>query len=80
MAVGRLVAPLVWSMVSDRPDLLFSFAGDGAWWLGSMSGGQLTWSLVNQTPEFGERLDGRHEFWIGNFTGVAPCGIHRPLI
>ena len=55
---------------AQHAQVLFYYNGDGNWWLGNMSGGQLQWSLVSQTAGFGNLLDGHHPMWIGDFTGV----------
>ncbi len=49
-------------------DILFYYPGDSNWWLGSISGGQLTWNFAGNTAGFGQVWDGR-PFWIGDFNG-----------
>ena len=51
--------------------ILFYYKGDGNWWLGNMTGGQLQWSLVSQSGGFGNLLDGQHPIWIGDFSRVG---------
>jgi len=55
-------------------EILFYYPGDGNWWLGGVTGGQLQWSLVSNTlggipgdPDFGQMSDGR-PIWTGNFS------------
>jgi hypothetical protein len=50
--------------------IMFYYSGDGHWWLGNMTGGQLNWSLVSQSAGFGNLIDGSHPIWIADFTGV----------
>jgi Matrixin len=51
-------------------DILFYSPSDFNWWLGSLSGGQLTWTLVGNTAVFGDVYDGR-PFWTGYFSGYS---------
>ena len=52
----------------NQTQLLFYYRGDGNWWLGSVSGGQLTWRNVGNTTGFGNLMDGAHQFWTGRFS------------
>ena len=54
-----------------RTQVLFYYSGDGHWWLGDDTNGQIAWSLVSQSAGFGNLLDGRHPIWLGDFTGVG---------
>ena len=50
-------------------ELLFYFPGDGNWWLGDVSGTQLTWTMAGNTlKQFGQVFDGR-PFYTGRFSG-----------
>ena len=51
-----------------RAQVLFYYAGDGHWWLGTLTEHQLGWSLVNPQAPFGNPLDCRHALWIDVFT------------
>jgi hypothetical protein len=50
--------------------VLFYYAGDSNWWLGTISSGALSWQLVGNTRGFGNLIDGHHPIWIGDFSGV----------
>ena len=51
-------------------ELLCYFPGAGDWWLGDVSGTQLTWSMVGNTQkQFGQVFDGR-PFYPGRFSGA----------
>jgi hypothetical protein len=51
--------------------VLFYYAGDSNWWLGTVAGGALSWQLVGNTRGFGNLIDGQHPIWIGDFSGVG---------
>jgi len=53
-----------------RTEVLFYYAGDGRWWLGSMAASTMTWSNVANTG-FGNLLDGAHRAWQGDFAGAG---------
>jgi hypothetical protein len=55
-------------------DILFYFPGDHNWWLGSISGGQLTWQLVGNTSGFGNLADGR-PIWTGYFSSLTQAQV-----
>ena len=45
------------------------YAGtDGSWWLGTVSGSQMSWAMVGNPGWLGLN-DGAHLFWAGDFTG-----------
>ncbi len=50
-------------------DILFYYPGDDNWWLGQMTGAQLTWSHVGNTVGFGHNIFDGRPFWTGDFTG-----------
>jgi hypothetical protein len=64
---------------NGRDDLLFYFAGDDNWWLGTFDqNGNLTWNLVGNTNgkngspwNFGHAINTAMEFWTGDFQGVG---------
>jgi len=59
-----------------RDDLLFYFAGDDNWWLGTFDqSGNLTWKPVGNTKGFGHAINTVMEFWTGDFQGVGRCQI-----
>ncbi len=49
-----------------QADVLFHHPGDSTWWLGTISGTQLTWSLAGNTAGFGN-LQAGHVFYTGDF-------------
>jgi hypothetical protein len=56
---------------SGHQQVLFYYSGDGNWWLGDMTAGQMAWTLVGNTAGFGNLLDGKHPIWFGDFGGVG---------
>jgi hypothetical protein len=52
-------------------DVLFYFPGDDNWWLGSISGGQLTWTNVGNTIGFGHNINDGRPFWTGYFSSLT---------
>jgi hypothetical protein len=54
---------------NGRMSVMFYYATDGHWWLGTQSGGTLNWGLVSQSIGFGNLLDANHAIHIGKFTG-----------
>ncbi|WP_329117799.1 M12 family metallopeptidase [Streptomyces sp. NBC_01465] len=61
-----------------RTELLFHYPGDQNWWLGSVTGGQLSFDLVGNTAGFGDVS--HNPFWTGDFTGDGKTDIifHYP--
>ena len=57
-----------------RTEILFYFAGDSNWWLGTFVGNTLTWNLVGNTAGFGNLVDGR-PFWVADFAGTGKTDI-----
>jgi phenylpyruvate tautomerase PptA (4-oxalocrotonate tautomerase family) len=49
--------------------VVFNYVGDGNWWLGTLTNGQLTFALVGNTVGFGDIADGKHPSWSADFTG-----------
>jgi hypothetical protein len=71
---GNLTRPGIRFFTGDftgdgREDVLFYYAGDNNWWLGSHSGGQLQWSLVGNTAGFGNLTRSGIRFFTGDFSG-----------
>jgi hypothetical protein len=60
---------------SGKTEILFNYIGDGNWWLGTITGNQLTWSNVGNTVGFGNLADGAHPSWIGDFIGSGRAQI-----
>ena len=56
---------------STNLEVLFNYVGDGNWWLGSFSAGQLSFAKVANTKGFGDLTDGQHPSWVGNFSGAS---------
>ena len=52
-------------------DVLFHYAGDGHWWLGSLDdNNKLLWTLISNTSGFGNILSNQHRIWTSeDFTG-----------
>jgi M6 family metalloprotease-like protein len=50
-------------------DILFYYANDHTWWLGTYRSGRLEWRHVSTTSGFGNLLDGRHLIWTADFGG-----------
>jgi hypothetical protein len=58
---------------SDQAEVLFHYAGDGNWWLGSFSGTKISFTKAGNTTGFGNLLDGNHGIWVGHFDpGLGP--------
>ena len=55
-------------------DVLFYSPSDHNWWLGSLTGGQLTWRGLGNTAGFGDLADGR-PIWIGDFSGAGGADV-----
>jgi hypothetical protein len=61
---------------SGGTDVLFYYPGDDNWWLGSITGGQLTWSLVGNTLGlFGHAINDGRPFWVGDFSGSGGADV-----
>ena len=56
--------------------VMFYYGGDGHWWLGDISGGQLQWRLVSESAGFGNLQDGKHRFWTADFSGARALAGH----
>jgi pimeloyl-ACP methyl ester carboxylesterase len=59
---------------AGHDQVLFYSPGDGHWWLGTYTGGQINWTLVSQTRNpnginFGDIS--HYPMWTGDFTGVG---------
>ncbi len=54
---------------SGKTQVLFHYTGDGNWWLGSLTNGQIGFIKVANTAGFGNLADGAHLQWVGDFTG-----------
>ena len=52
---------------SGRDEILFYFPGDGNWWLGSLSNGQLSWANTGNSADLPNLAVGG-PFWTGEFS------------
>jgi hypothetical protein len=55
---------------SGHDQVLFYYSGDGNWWLGTFTAGNLGWTLSNNSAGFGNLLDGNHWLRTGKFSGT----------
>ncbi|HTJ47204.1 MAG TPA: FG-GAP-like repeat-containing protein [Kofleriaceae bacterium] len=51
----------------QKTDVMFHWAGDGNWWLGTSNGASLTWKLAGNSA--GDLQDGAHRLFVGDYTG-----------
>ena len=54
---------------TGHQQIMFYYPGDGNWWHGTITSGNLTWQNAGNTAGFGN-ISGLH-FWTGNFTGTG---------
>ena len=52
-----------------KTDLLFTYAGDGSWWLGISSGTALTWGNAGNTAAAGSFVDLNHRLFTADVDG-----------
>jgi len=60
---------------SGKAEILFNYVGDGNWWLGTLTGNQISFTKVGNTVGFGNLADGAHPSWVGDFTGSGKAEI-----
>jgi hypothetical protein len=55
-------------------EILFYYAGDGNWWLGTFVSNTINWNLAGNTAGFGNLADGR-PIWAADFAGTGRTDI-----